>query len=229
VHFAQTTVRAESGASLSTLARQSIGRGLTGLEWAIGIPGTVGGAVVGNAGAWGSDIASCLKRVWMLERDGETGVWPVAHLKYGYRTSILKQQAPDALAGNVVLEAEFALQPGEPEELSQKVERIVRQRKKSQPPGATCGSVFRNPAGDYAGRLIEAAGLKGRRCGGMEISMLHANFFINRGQATAADMKHLIDMARETVLDRFGVALELEIQLIGDWSEAASSPEGSDA
>ncbi|MFC2023331.1 UDP-N-acetylmuramate dehydrogenase [Chloroflexota bacterium] len=228
VHFAETVVHAESGASLSTLARQSINRGLTGLEWAIGIPGTVGGAVVGNAGAWGGDIASSLTQARVLERDGETGVWPVENLQYGYRTSILKQPMLDGLMGNVVLEAEFAVQRGERGALEEKVTRIVSRRKASQPPGATCGSVFRNPAGDHAGRLIETAGLKGKRCGGMEISPVHANFFVNRGHASASDMRCLIDLARSTVLAQYGITLELEIQLIGDWTERTLGMDQSD-
>jgi UDP-N-acetylmuramate dehydrogenase len=128
----------------------------------------------------------------------------------------LKQQATSSKR-TVVLEAKFALKPGDVEALKARVADITTRRKASQPPGASCGSVFKNPPGDYAGRLIEAAGLKGRKAGGAEISTVHANFFVNHGQATAADVKALIDLARETVQARFGVRLELEIELLGEW------------
>jgi UDP-N-acetylmuramate dehydrogenase len=218
-------VQAESGASLSRLARQCVARDWAGLEWAAGIPGTVGGAVVGNAGAWGGDIANTLIQATILEPGGAVVEWPVERLAYGYRTSILKQAlaargrrsgeagAPQA----VVLAAEFALQAGERPALEARVAGIAARRKATQPPGATCGSVFKNPAGDYAGHLVEAAGLKGQRVGGAEISTIHANFVVNRGGATANDVKALIDLARQEVLTRFGVTLELEIELIGDW------------
>jgi UDP-N-acetylmuramate dehydrogenase len=221
-------VRAESGASLSRLARKCVARGWAGLEWAAGIPGTVGGAVVGNAGAWGGDVANTLIQATILEAGGSVVEWSVDRLAYGYRTSILKQ-APAARGRHsreagapraVVLAAEFALQAGERSALEARVAEIADRRRATQPPGATCGSVFKNPAGDYAGRLIEAAGLKGRRSGGAEISTIHANFFVNRGGATAADLKALIDLARQEVLTRFGVTLELEIELVGDWSSS---------
>lgn len=212
----QHGVRAESGAFLSTVARKSVDRGLAGLEWATGIPGTVGGAVVGNAGAWGGDVASTLIRTTVLEPGGQTADWPVEQLEYGYRTSLLKQaQARDGQA--VVLAAEFALREEERGTLEAQVAEITSRRKASQPAGATCGSVFQNPQGDYAGRLIEAAGLKGRRIGGAEISEVHANFFVNRGDATAAEVAALIELAHKEVQAQFGVTLELEIQLVGDW------------
>ncbi|MGD9048832.1 MAG: UDP-N-acetylmuramate dehydrogenase, partial [Anaerolineae bacterium] len=117
----------------------------------------------------------------------------------------------------VVLAAEFALRAGDRRELEAKVSSHVAQRKASQPPGATCGSVFKNPPGDYAGRLVEAAGLKGKRNGGAEISSVHANFFINQGHATATDVKALIEEARLVVQAQFGISLELEIELMGEW------------
>lgn len=219
------TVRAESGASLSTVARQSVARGLAGLEWAAGIPGTVGGAVVGNAGAWGSDIAAILNQATILEENSAVVEWPVERFEYGYRTSALKRQARSGGRQEIILDAEFTLEPGEPKALEARVAEIGIRRRESQPPGATCGSVFKNPPGDYAGRLIEAAGLKGRCSSEAEISVRHANFIVNHGSATAADVRVLIDLAREAVLARFGVALELEIELIGDWPSDAQ--EGS--
>jgi UDP-N-acetylmuramate dehydrogenase len=217
VTFSSIGVRAESGASFSTLARRSVTQGLAGLEWAVGIPGTVGGAVVGNAGAWGGDVASMLVWATVMQSHEKVQKWPVERFAYGYRTSILKQQTADAQQQAVVLEAQFALRKGKREALESQVAQITSRRKGSQPQGATCGSVFKNPPGDYAGRLIEAAGLKDHRQGEAEISAVHANFFVNRGSATAADVKALIDLACETVQTRLGVGLELEIELVGEW------------
>jgi len=214
-------VRAESGALLATVARECVLRGLAGLEWAATIPGTVGGAVVGNAGAWGGNVASALISATVLER-GETVVeWPVERFEYNYRFSILKQQAVPGLLPAVVLEAHFALQRGDRGALEAQVADMAARRKASQPPGATCGSVFKNPPGDYAGRLIEAAGLKGARRGNAEISPLHANFVVNHGGATADDIQALIALARQEVRAQFGIVLEPEIQLVGDWPAGA--------
>ncbi len=218
-------VRAESGASFSRLAQQCVARGWGGLEWAAGIPGTVGGAVVGNAGAWGGEVATTLIQATILEPGGTVVKWPVERFAYGYRSSTLKQKVAargtrrgeEATPRAVVLDAEFALQAGDRARLKARVGEIAARRRATQPPGATCGSVFKNPSGDYAGRLVEAAGMKGQRVGGAEISPVHANFVVNRGAATAADVMTLIDRARQEVRARFGVTLELEIELIGDW------------
>jgi len=212
VRFSGTHVEAESGVSFSALARRCVDRGLAGLEWAVGIPGTVGGAVVGNAGAWGGDVASVLHTAILLEPGGAVEAWPVERLEYGYRTGALKRNGGRQ---PVVLGAEFALRQGDRRTLEARVAEIAARRKATQPPGATCGSIFKNPPGDYAGRLIEAAGLKGKRQGRAEISPRHANFIVNRGGATAADVWALIQLARERVLARFGVELELEIELVG--------------
>jgi UDP-N-acetylmuramate dehydrogenase len=217
VAFERLQVRVESGASLSTVARQCVARGLAGLEWAATIPGTVGGAVVGNAGAWGGDVAGTLIQATVLEPGGIVAEWPAERFEYGYRTSALKQRPPGGVPWPIVLAAAFALQEGDGGELEARVASMVARRKASQPPGATCGSVFKNPPGDYAGRLIEAAGLKGTRQGGAEISPVHANFIVNQGHASASDVKALIDQARQSVQARFGISLELEIQLIGEW------------
>lgn len=217
VSFTSDGVKAESGASFSTVARLCVAKNLAGLEWAAGIPGSVGGAIVGNAGAWGGDIASTLLRATVLEQDGLVCDWPADRLGFGYRTSVLKQGTTAGAHDVLILEAEFALQPAEPEALQARVDQIVAQRKASQPGGATCGSVFKNPPGDYAGRLIEEAGLKGMRKGQAEISPVHANFVVNHGNSSAADVKSLIDLAHQSVLTQFGVALELEIELVGEW------------
>jgi UDP-N-acetylmuramate dehydrogenase len=214
------TVHAEAGANLSSLARNCIGEGLAGLEWAVNVPGTVGGAVVGNAGAHGGDVAGVLDSATVLESDGAVARWPVERFEYSYRDSIIKRSRDRTPV--VVLAATFDLTPGDSVELAARADQFVARRKATQPPGASMGSMFRNPPGDYAGRLIEAVGLKGTQIGGAKISPVHANFFVNTGNASAADVKALIDLAREQVLERFGVRLALEIELIGDWGVGGS-------
>ncbi len=152
-----------------------------------------------------------------MEPTGRVLVWPVERFDYGYRTSILKQRTESGGQQIVILDAQFALVPAEPEALRERAAMMTARRKANQPPGATCGSVFKNPRGDYAGRLIDEAGLKGRCSGGAQISPLHANFFVNLGHASATDIKRLVDLAYQTVLERFGLELEMEIELIGEW------------
>ncbi len=221
VTFGDSDVWAESGASFSTLAQRCVSRGLAGLEWAAGIPGTVGGAVVGNAGAWGGDVASVLVEIEVLEPHGRVAPWSAKRLEYGYRSSVLRQRVNSSTVVErrpVVLEAHFRLQPCDKEQLKELLAKYTAQRRASQPRGATCGSIFKNPPGDYAGRMIEAAGLKGVNCGGAVISPMHANFVVNRGAATAADVKALIDLARQAVAEQTGTELELEIELLGEYS-----------
>ncbi len=206
-------VEAESGVILPTLARECIERGLAGLEWAIGVPGTVGGAVVGNAGAHGSDMARNLVSATILDTDGNVRGWARQELQFGYRSSILKSK----LRNPVVLAAEFELTLSTRQELESRAAEFTEKRKRTQPPGASMGSMFKNPPGDHAGRLIEAAGLKGARVGQAEISPVHANFFVNVGRASAQDVYALIGMARDKVKAEFGVELELEIELVGEW------------
>jgi UDP-N-acetylmuramate dehydrogenase len=216
------SVWAESGANLGRVARQVAMKGLSGLEWAAGIPGTIGGAVVGNAGAHGGDMAGSLVVAEILQRSEkmQEGVsnretWPVERLEYAYRTSRLKCQPGQA----VVLAARLRLEHGTPETILAKMSELTSQRHRTQPPGASMGSMFKNPPGDYAGRLIEAAGLKGVRVGDAQISTLHANFFINLGQARAMDVYKLIQVARQVVAEKFGIDLQLEIELVGEWSD----------
>lgn len=206
-------VRAESGASLGTVARRAVEKGLSGLEWGVTVPGTIGGAVVGNAGAHGGDTAGSLKMAEILQRDGHVEPWPAERLEYGYRTSWLKRHPGEA----AVLAATFRLERSTPGATRTRAAEHTAQRKATQPPGASMGSMFKNPPGDAAGRLIEAAGLKGARQGEAEISPRHANFFVNRGGASAADVWALIELAREKVAEQFAVRLELEVELIGDW------------
>jgi len=213
-------VIADSGAVLTHLARQTMSRGLSGFEWAISVPGTLGGAIVNNAGAHGGDMAACLvcAEIALPRRPPED--WPVARLNYGYRESALKRH-PSPFA---VLSGQLQLSPGhDPAELQRHADEFVAHRKRTQPPGASLGSMFKNPPGDYAGRLIEAAGLKGTRIGGVMISPVHANFFINTGGGTASDYLALIRLACATVFKRFGVELSLEVELIGEGFETEAN------
>jgi UDP-N-acetylmuramate dehydrogenase len=214
------TVWAESGANFGLLARQAASLGLAGLEWAAGIPGTLGGAVVGNAGAHGSDMSDNLLLAEILHQSAtaqqfepERQEWPVQKLEYTYRSSLIKRQP----GRSAVLAALLRLQRSVPEQVQARLDEFVASRKRTQPPGASLGSMFKNPPGDYAGRLIEAAGLKGAQVGDAQISPVHANFFINNGNASAGDIRDLILLAQDTVLRKFGVELELEIELVGEW------------
>jgi len=209
---AEPVMWAESGAVFSNLAHRAAVKGLTGLEWAAAVPGTVGGAVYGNAGAFGGDVAHNLVRAEILD-EGRRSWWPVEKLDYGYRTSLLKRTH----AAAIVLSAEFRLAFGSAETIQATMDGFTTQRKATQPPGASMGSMFKNPPGDFAGRLIEAAGLKGLRIGNAEISAVHANFFVNHGQTSASDIRKLIELAQHTVKEKFDVQLELEIEIIGEW------------
>ncbi|HET6845921.1 MAG TPA: UDP-N-acetylmuramate dehydrogenase, partial [Anaerolineales bacterium] len=212
---ATPSVWAESGVVFSNLANRCALKGLAGLEWASTVPGTIGGAVYGNAGAFGGDMAGSLKWADVLTKAGRER-WPVEYLGYGDRTSLLKRGEREG----VVLSGELRLRASTQDEVSARMSAFGEQRKASQPPGASMGSMFKNPAGDKAGRLIEAAGLKGRRVGNVEISTIHANFFVNRGRANAADVKALIEVTQRTVKAKLGVDLELEIELIGEGMES---------
>jgi UDP-N-acetylmuramate dehydrogenase len=206
----------EAGTVLPTLARECVARGLAGLEWAVGVPGTVGGAVVGNAGAHGRDIAADLFAATILNEANAVAEWSKDELEFTYRSSRIKREARGKMQ-YVVLAATFQLTPVDPSELAKKADEFNEYRRRTQPPGASMGSMFKNPAGDAAGRLIDQCGLKGTRVGDAEISTVHANFFVNHGQAKASDVKALIDLAREQVKEKFGVELELEIELLGEW------------
>ncbi len=210
------TVWAESGAHIGTIARQAALHGLSGFEWAATVPGTLGGAVYGNAGAHGSDMNASLLLAEILHPNGKE-TWNVEQMEYAYRTSRLKREHGTSGNTAVILSAQMQLQKGDPQAIQETMERYSTHRRGTQPPGASMGSMFKNPPGDYAGRLIEAAGLKGYRVGDAEISTVHANFFINHGKATAADIGTLIQTARKTVAERFGTKLELEVELLGNW------------
>jgi UDP-N-acetylmuramate dehydrogenase len=208
----EPSVTAESGVIFSNLANRCAAKGLGGLEWAATVPGTIGGAVYGNAGAFGGDMAGNLISAELLTENGREKLSP-EQLEYGYRTSILKRGELDA----IVLSADLRLTESTKEDVTAKIEQFGAHRKTTQPPGASMGSMFKNPEGDYAGRLIEAAGLKGTRIGNAEISPLHGNFFINHANTRADDIRALIELVQKTVKETQGVDLELEIELVGEW------------
>lgn len=221
---------AEAGAHLAGVARQAMRWGLAGLEWGVSVPGTVGGAVVGNAGAHGGCIADSLLRATLLNPDGSLTEWPAARFAYGYRSSALKSllrssaaQTPPANGGRigtvpVVLAAAFQLQAGIAEQMEARAAGFLAHRRSTQPVEASAGSTFQNPPGDYAGRIIEALGLKGHTVGGAAFSTVHANFVVNQGGASAADIATLINLARQMAWQQLGVELTPEILFVGDWA-----------
>lgn len=217
------TVMAASGVALPSLAQRCANRGLSGFEWAVGVPGTMGGAVVNNAGAFGSDMATNLEAIEVLSPDGERMWQSVEWLEYDYRESRLKAWAQQQnragesrTYGWVVLQARLQLTVAPVEDIKVQMAAFNQKRKASQPPGATLGSMFKNPPGDYAGRLIDAAGLKAQQVGQAQISPVHANFFHNLGHASTSDLLALVKLAQETVSSRFGINLELEVEVIGE-------------
>ena len=201
-----TSVTADCGASLTGLSAAATKKGLSGLEFAFGIPGTIGGAVYMNAGAYGSQISAVLTSSEYLTRDGEILTRNAEDHKFGYRTSIYRS------TDDIILSAEFTLLPGDPEEIAAKAKKNMDSRRSKQPlefPNA--GSVFKRPEGAFPGALIEEAGLKGLRIGGAEISEKHANFIVNKGNATADDILRLTETAQNKVYQKFGILLETEI------------------
>jgi len=208
----EPSVHAESGVVFSNLANRCAFKGLTGLEWAATVPGTIGGAVYGNAGAFGGDMAGNLVWAELLTENGREK-FTADQLGYAYRTSVLKRGELDA----IVLAAELRLANSTREDVTVKIEQFSAHRKATQPPGASMGSMFKNPSGDYAGRLIEASDLKGTRIGNAEVSPLHGNFFVNHTNTKADDILALIQLVQKKVKEEQGVDLELEIELIGDW------------
>ena len=205
------SVLVESGATMTRLANQAATKGLAGIEWAATVPGTVGGAVYGNAGAFGGDMAGSLLHVELLTEAGREQ-WDVSELAYAYRNSKLKRDAVKC----AILSAKIKLMNSEQAEIQERMRSFIQKRKKTQPPGASMGSMFKNPEGDYAGRLIEAAGLKGTRIGNVEISTKHANFFVNHGETKASDVVALIELVQKTVFEKFDTRLELEIEVVGE-------------
>ena len=189
-----------------------------GLEWAIGVPGTIGGAVVGNAGAHGSDMEATLLAATVWEPGFGVRVYNREDMAYAYRSSVLKRDMAPGRARRVVLSAELRLTPEAVDVLTARAEGFTAHRKERQPGGASTGSMFKNPENFYAGYLIDTAGLKGFRVGDAVISEKHANFFINDGEATAEDIRGLIAEAWNSVREQFGIEMELEVELVGDWA-----------
>ncbi len=206
-------ITAASGEVFSNLAHRCAAKGYSGLEWAATVPGTVGGAVYGNAGAFGSDVAANLLRTEIMTKSGSQWM-TVEQLMYGYRTSILKHSS----IPSVIISAEFALKQDSEEAIKKKIAEYTERRKTTQPAGASMGSMFKNPMGQHAGKLIEDAGLKGFRIGNAEISTIHANFIINHGDTKASDIRMLIEHIQNTVLQKSGIKLELEVELKGEWA-----------
>ncbi|OQA46681.1 MAG: UDP-N-acetylenolpyruvoylglucosamine reductase [Chloroflexi bacterium ADurb.Bin325] len=210
---------ADAGVLMAGLARWAIRNGLSGLEWAVSVPGTVGGAVIGNAGAHGSDTAAHLAWAAVHYPGRGTETLTGEALAYTYRSSLLKRQlAEGPAAGPVVLSAAFKMAAGDATELAARADGYLARRRASQPVEPSAGSIFRNPPGDYAGRLVESVGLKGHVIGGAQISPRHANFIINIGGAAAADVVALMDLMRRRVYEASGHALVPEILFIGAWA-----------
>jgi UDP-N-acetylmuramate dehydrogenase len=204
-----TRVRAGAAVALPVLARRTAAAALTGLEWAVGVPGSVGGAVRMNAGGHGSDMAKVLTRFRFVDlAGGEDGDFGAERLDYSYRHSSV---APS----HVVVWAEFGLAPGDRAESEAEIAEIVRWRRENQPGGQNAGSVFTNPPGDSAGRLVDAAGLKGHAVGSAHVSPKHANFIQAAEGGSADDVYALIQEVQRLVQERMGVRLEPELRLVG--------------
>jgi UDP-N-acetylmuramate dehydrogenase len=212
-HVDGRLVRAGAGLKMMRLARIVADAGLRGFEFAIGVPGTVGGAVYQNAGCWGKELREVLVEVDGFMPSAGKKTWKPTDLKFGYRTSALKE---GALKGGLVIEATIQLERGDGEEAKALMAKLTRERSETQPiKTKNCGSVFKNPPGDSAGRLVQAAGLKGAREGSAVVSTMHGNFIVNEGGATAADVKVLIERIQAEVRRRFNIELETEVEMVG--------------
>lgn len=204
-----TGIRAQAGVSLSALAAFAAREGLSGLEFAGGIPGTLGGAVTMNAGAYGGEMKDVIVSVKVMDEEGAVKVLSCGELELGYRTSIVQKKQL------VVLEAEFLLNPGTTEEIQNTMKELNAKRREKQPleyPSA--GSTFKRPEGYFAGKLIEDAGLRGYRVGDAQVSEKHCGFVVNRGKATCAEVLQLIEEVQKKVKEQFGVQLEPEVRII---------------
>lgn len=205
-------LRVQAGALLSKIGNVALDAGLTGFEFGAGIPGTLGGAVYMNAGAYGGEMKDVIESVTVLNPQGKRMVLRKEELELGYRTSKVAKE------GYVVLEAVLKLQPGDPEEIREKMAQLREQRVTKQPlefPSA--GSTFKRPTGYFAGKLIQDAGLAGLTVGGAQVSEKHCGFVINRGGATAAEIMELVRQVQQKVKETFGVELELEVRRLGEF------------
>lgn len=206
----QTEIYVESGMILSKLVQASVKNELTGLEFAIGIPGTIGGAIYMNAGAYGNNMSNIVKSVIVLNEKFQIKEIPLEELKFDYRYSIFQDNK-----NLICVAANIKLEHGNHDEIASKIKENLLKRKNSQPleyPSA--GSVFRNPEGNYAGKIIEELGLKGKNIGGAEISTKHANFIINKNNASSSDILNLIKLVQKEVKDKYKIDLKLEQQLV---------------
>jgi UDP-N-acetylmuramate dehydrogenase len=212
IDFDGSNVVAEAGVLYPALANATAAKGLQGLEFATGIPGTVGGAVYMNAGAYGSDTSEVIRWADVYRPDaGSVERLSKDDLGLRYRGSVLHERP-----GWIVLRAGYALKPGDPEELKARVKEFRAQRMNGSPNKPSCGSTFKRPPGDFPGRVIEEAGLKGTRLGQLEVSPVHANYLVNHGGGTAADALALISLVKETVREKLGVELETEVRVLGE-------------
>lgn len=204
-------VKVGGGHSLISLATLISKKGLSGLQFAGGIPGSVGGAVYMNAGAHGSDISKILVKALVLFEDGKIEWLSNEEMEFSYRSSVLQKKRP-----GMVLEAVFLLEEGEKEAIVAEMQKNKDYRKETQPWNYPCaGSIFRNPLPKYAGQLVESAGLKGHSIGGAKISEMHGNFIVNTGGATAQDVLALIQHVKDTIFSQYGVKMETEVEIIG--------------
>ena len=205
-------IRAKAGASLAKIAGEALEEGLTGMEFAAGIPGTLGGAVVMNAGAYGGEMKDILQEALVMDEQGEIFTLKKEELHLGYRSSIIKEK------GYIVLAAALELKPGDRKEIKEKMDELKQRRVEKQPldmPSA--GSTFKRPEGYFAGKLIMDAGLRGFSVGGAQISEKHCGFVVNTGKATANDVLTLIREVQKRVRDKFGVELETEVKFLGEF------------
>ncbi len=207
-----TRITAKAGAPLAKVAVAAKENGLTGLEFAAGIPGTIGGGVVMNAGAYDGEMKQVVEAVRVIDREGEIATLDNDTMEFGYRTSIIKNRP------YIVLEVVLRLAEGDPEQIGAKMEELAQLRRNKQPlEYASAGSTFKRPEGYYAGKLIMEAGMRGYRIGGAQVSNKHCGFIINTGRATAADIKEVIEEVQERVKERFHVSLEPEVVFLGDF------------
>lgn len=202
-------IRAQAGALLSAIASEAARHSLTGFEFAGGIPGTLGGAVVMNAGAYGGEIKDCIVSARVMDSAGNESILSREQLELGYRTSVIQSR------GDLVLDAEFQFEPGDPREIRERMKELNAKRRDKQPlEFASAGSTFKRPEGHFAGKLIEDAGLRGYRIGDAQVSEKHCGFVVNRGHATAKEVLAVICDVQKKVLESSGVKLEPEVKII---------------
>ncbi len=212
VEITDNTIKAQSGISLSTLAQKAVEHSLTGLEFAAGIPGSLGGALYMNAGAYGQEIKDIIKNCELLNLSGETIILNKNGLKLSYRQSILQEKKL------IATKVKLKLKPGNKRKIKNSIKKLNNKRKESQPlKMASAGSIFKRPKNNYSGKLIEEAGLKGTTVGGAQVSKKHAGFIVNLGNATASDIKRLIRIIQKKVYENSGIKLAVEPKFLGEF------------